>query len=85
MKNKRALVCGSSQGIGASTAIELSKKGISIILLARDENALKKIFGQLDTSLNQEHSYLVADFDEPNNLKKKIDRLIDDSSTIHIL
>ena len=30
MKNKRALVCGSSKGIGAATAIELSKLGTSI-------------------------------------------------------
>ena len=85
MKNKRALVCGSSQGIGASTAMELSKRGTSIVLLARDEAALKMIFNQLDTSLNQEHSYVVADFDEPNNLKKKIDGLLNDSATIHIL
>ena len=85
MKNKRALVCGSSQGIGASTAIELSKKGISIILLARGAASLKKIFDQLDTSLDQKHSYVVADFDEPNNLKKKIDELLNDSETIHIL
>jgi len=28
MKNKRALVCGSSKGIGAATAIELSKAGV---------------------------------------------------------
>ena len=37
MNNKRALVCGSSKGIGAETAIELSKSGVSIILFARNE------------------------------------------------
>ena len=31
MNNKKALVCGSSKGIGAETAIELSKQGISVI------------------------------------------------------
>ena len=37
MKNKRALVCGSSKGIGAAAAIELSKCGASITLVARNE------------------------------------------------
>ena len=72
MKNKRALVCGSSKGIGAATAIELSKLGTSIILLARDENSLTEVMNKLDKSHNQKHDYIIADFDEPESLKKKI-------------
>lgn len=72
MKNKRALVCGSSKGIGAATAIELSKLGTSIILLARDENSLTEVMNELDKSHNQKHDYIIADFDEPESLKKKI-------------
>ena len=85
MMNKRALVCGSSKGIGASTAIELSKQGISIVLLARDENSLEKILNQLDSSKNQKHSYLVVDFDNPKSLKKQIDEFLKDDVTINIL
>ena len=72
MKNKRALVCGSSKGIGAATAIELSKLGTSIILLARDEKSLTEVMNKLDKSHNQKHDYIIADFDEPESLKKKI-------------
>ena len=50
MNNKRALVCGSSKGIGAATAIELSKSGVSIILFARNEDSLSNVLSKLDSS-----------------------------------
>ena len=85
MNNKRALVCGSSKGIGASTAIELSKLGTSIVLLARDEKSLSGVLDKLDSSNNQKHTYLIADFDNPNELKKRIDKFVNDNPPIDIL
>ena len=41
LKNKIAVVCGSTQGIGKATAQELSKLGATIILVARNEDKLK--------------------------------------------
>ena len=72
MKNKKALVCGSSKGIGAATAIELAKNGAEVILLARNEDSLIGVIDQLDVSFNQKHSYLTADFDKPDELKNKL-------------
>ena len=40
MNNKRALVCGSSKGIGAATAIELSNLGASITLRSKKSKIL---------------------------------------------
>ena len=85
MNGRRALVCGSSKGIGAETAIELSKLGVSIVLLARNENSLSDILTKLDDSQNQEHSYLIADFDNPKELKHKITDFINNNPPIHIL
>ena len=42
LKNKRALVGGSTQGIGKAVAIELALLGANITLIARNEEALKK-------------------------------------------
>ena len=67
MKNKRALVCGSSKGIGAATAIELSKLGTSIILLARDEKSLTEVMNNLDKSHNQKHDYIIVYIKNQNN------------------
>ena len=85
MNNKRALVCGSSKGIGASTAIELSKSGVSITLLARNEESLSKVLTKLDSSKNQKHSYLIADFDNPKELKKKMFDYINSNPTIALI
>ena len=85
MKNKKALVCGSSKGIGAITAIELSKLGTSVVLLARNEKALKKILNMLDNKQGQKHDYIIADFDNPKLLSKKIKKYLINNSPIEIL
>ena len=41
LENKRALVCGSTDGIGRSTAILMAKEGCEVILAARNEEKLK--------------------------------------------
>ena len=87
MKNKRALVCGSSKGIGAAAAIELSKCGASITLVARNEESLLNVINQLDNSFNQKHSYLVADFDNLSELKEKLisQKIINLENPVHVL
>ena len=85
MKNKRALVCGSSKGIGSATAIELSKLGASVILLARNEKSLSKVIKKLDTTQNQKHDYIIADFDNPPILKEKINNYLKKELPIQIL
>ena len=85
MNNKHALVCGSSKGIGASTAIELSKLGATITLLARDKDSLSNILDSLDTSKKQNHNFIIADFDDPFKLKDTIDQHVANNPTIHIL
>ena len=85
MNNKHALVCGSSKGIGASTAIELSKLGTTITLLARDKDSLANVLDSLDISKKQNHNFIIADFDDPFKLKDTIDQHIANNPTIHIL
>jgi len=85
MNGKNALVCGSSKGIGASTAIELSKLGASITLLARNKDTLSSVLDKLDSSNNQKHNYLISDFDDPIKLKNTINDFVATNPPIHIL
>ena len=62
LQNKNAIVCGSTQGIGESSAIQLAIQGANITLLARNEYKLKQVLASLDTQLGQKHAYLCADF-----------------------
>lgn len=72
LRNKNALVCGSSKGIGKACAITLAQQGANVTLCARNENALVATLKELDTSLGQTHSFLIADFSKPTELKEII-------------
>lgn len=70
LKNKNALICGSTAGIGKATAIELAALGANITLLARNEEKLKNTLSELSTNNGQNHNYLLADFSKPDSLKE---------------
>jgi len=80
LQNKTALVCGSTQGIGKAAALELSKLGANIILLARDEAKLKATLSELDVTKGQKHTFLSADFGNTNELEKKVNDFLKDKS-----
>lgn len=85
LKNKQAIVCGSTQGIGKAIAIELSNLGANVTLIARNEEALKQVKQELNTQAGQLHSYLCVDFSKPQDLKSILDAYIQRQSTVHIL
>lgn len=70
LTGKNALVCGSSKGIGKAIALELSKLGASVTLVARSEEVLKENLKELSQNENQQHDYFVADFSKPKLLKE---------------
>ncbi len=84
LEGKMAIVCGSTQGIGLAIAEELALLGASCTLVARNEEALKEAVRKLDTQLRQQHNYLVADFSQPDELKKAIEAHVA-KSPVHIL
>ncbi|MBC7827991.1 MAG: SDR family oxidoreductase [Chitinophagaceae bacterium] len=84
LEGRTAVVCGSTQGIGLAIAEELALLGANCILLSRNEPALKEAIQKLDIANRQLHSYKVADFSQPEQVKKAIDELIA-SQSIQIL
>lgn len=85
LTGKTAVVCGSTQGLGYASAVELALLGANVVLLARNEAKLKETILTLDTSKGQQHSYLVADFSEPDNVRKAIEQFVADKQVAHIL
>lgn len=69
---KKALVGGSSSGIGKAIAIELAKCGASVTLMARSEDKLKSTLAELDSTKGQIHQYLVTDFNDYESHKVNI-------------
>lgn len=73
LEGKTAVVCGSTQGIGNASAIELASLGCSVFLLARNEEKLKEAVALLPIPNGQEHGYIVADFSHPHNVQSAIE------------
>ncbi|NGM61814.1 SDR family oxidoreductase [Sphingobacterium sp. SGG-5] len=69
---KKALVGGSSSGIGKAIALQLAKCGVEVTLMSRTEDRLKDTLLELDTSYGQNHGYLVTDFNNYPAHKKVI-------------
>lgn len=72
IQQKNALVCGSTQGIGKSTAILLAEEGVNVTLISRNEEKLKAVLAELPNK-HQNHNYLVADFSNPTKLKQVLE------------
>ena len=70
LSGKKAIVCGSSQGIGKAIAIELAESGASCILLARNEKSLQQALSELAVDEAQQHAYYAVDFSDIETLKK---------------
>lgn len=85
LKNKRALVGGSTQGIGKAVAIELALLGAHVTLIARNEESLKKTKTELNTDKGQQHSYIVADFSNSEEVKRNVNHYIQRQGTVNIL
>lgn len=84
LNNKRALVCGSSQGIGLAIAQELALLGASCTLLARNEKRLKEAVITLHSSETQQHGYLIADFNDFKNVENVVLQFTKENA-VHIL
>ncbi len=85
LTGKRAMVCGSTQGIGKAAALELALMGANVTLVARNEETLREVVKGLDSSHGQSHDYIVADFSHPEELAKKVRQYISNKGVINVL
>jgi 3-oxoacyl-[acyl-carrier protein] reductase len=81
---KHALVGGSTQGIGLAIAQELALLGATCTLISRNETSLQKAVGTLNTDHHQKHDYLVADYNNYEQVKEVVAAYVAHNH-IHIL
>lgn len=85
LQHKRAIVCGSTQGIGKAAAIGLAQLGATVTLLARNEEALQATRKELPSPNHQQHSYLCADFGHPEQVQQAVSGWLKEHGGAHIL
>lgn len=74
LQGKRALIGGSSRGIGKAIAEQLADSGASVTLMARSEDQLKSIVAGLKYTEGPPHNYLVVDFTDFDSYQKKLSK-----------
>ena len=84
LKNKRALIGGSSKGLGYAVAKQLAICGAEVTLVSRNESLLKKNIIELKELTECDHNYLVVDYNNSKDYKKIIDEFFK-TNTIDIL
>lgn len=83
LHGKRAIVCGASKGIGRAAAQQLAELGAEVTLVARNQAALET--AQSTLSQPDRHHILAADFQNPQQLREKIEAHVAQHGPIHIL
>ena len=83
MQDKTALVTGATSGIGRVTALELARKGATVIVVGRNESKAREVVSAIQNETGNERvSYLLADLSSVSatkalseELHRKFDRL----------
>jgi 2-deoxy-D-gluconate 3-dehydrogenase len=82
LQNKTAIVTGASRGLGRAAAIALASAGAKVVLIGRDEEALKEVREEI----GEEHSYpVVANVTDPAMTMKIVTSTIQHWEKIDIL
>jgi len=82
LDGKRALVCGSTQGIGRATAEAFAAAGAEVTLLARDAVRLAEVAASLPGG---GHATLAGDFSEPERVGAMVREHVEITGPIEIL
>ncbi len=79
LTDKRILVVGASQGIGAQVALTFSKLGAQLILAARNEEKLKNVLKGLE---GDKHQYYCMDVKQLGMLESSVKEIVDKTGSL---
>ncbi|HWO96785.1 MAG TPA: 3-ketoacyl-ACP reductase [Bacillus sp. (in: firmicutes)] len=84
LQGKVALITGAGKGIGRAAAIALAKEGVSVGLIARSENDLKKVKEEVE-ALGVKAAYATADVSVMEEVDKAVEILKGELGSTDIL
>ena len=73
IKDRKAIICASSKGLGKACAKSLLEEGVSVVINARGEEALQETFKELSLIDKKKVSMVVADLNTDEGRKKLIE------------
>lgn len=85
LSGRRALVAGSTQGIGRASAEALARIGAEVVLLARNGDQLRNVRDALPPPSHGAHGFIVADFADPGVVRNAVAGYLKDHPPFHVL
>ena len=86
MKQPICLITGATDGVGKATAIELAKKGFTIVVAARNPNKAEALKQEIETSTgNTSCDYIVADLGSLGQVRQLVETFHRRYSTLDVL
>ncbi len=84
LKDKVAIVTGSTSGMGRATAILFAREGAKVVVTGRNEERAKEVVNQIKAEGN-EAVYITADMTKVEDVKKIFDKTMEVYGTVDIL
>jgi 3-oxoacyl-[acyl-carrier protein] reductase len=85
LKGKVAIVAGSSKGLGKAAAMELAREGASVVICARNENALLETAQEIGSQTGAQVLALPADVSKASDVESLISKAVARFGRIDIL
>ena len=85
LKNKVAVITGASDGIGRHVALKLAKEGVSLALIARNEERLKQVKEECIKLGSPKVEYFVCDVSKRDEVKETVNKVISSFNSVDIL
>tara|TARA_B110000014_G_C20126508_1_gene600648 strand:+ start:5643 stop:6434 length:792 start_codon:yes stop_codon:yes gene_type:complete len=85
LKNKTALVCASSEGLGKAAALELAKEGCKISMCARNSKNLERAASEIRSQVKTDVITSAIDLNDKDSLKSLVNKTEQEIGPIEIL
>lgn len=85
LKDKAAIVCASSRGLGKAVALGLAEEGVNLTICARGNEELQKTEEEIRSKTSAQVLAIQGDVAKPADIKKIVTETLNKYSTIHIL
>ena len=87
LKNKNAIVCASSQGLGKAAALDLAEEGVNLAICSRDQDKINKVKEEIHQKINSEIKVIAlqVDLDSPDEIQAFYKQVENDLGTVDIL
>ena len=79
LKDKTILITGASSGIGRQCAIDCSKMGAKVVMIARNEERLNETLRMMD---GDGHSMYIFDLNNVEGIKELVSNIVDDNGKL---